>query len=89
MRGTSDMPSDVCIQGCVATQGQPPVVRWADASNRSAIRPVITYCSLALYCAAKTAAFTAAVTAGTELGRSRKSCARSDGGRSGAVEPGS
>ena len=42
-------------------------VRWADALSIS-VRPVITYWFMALYCAAKTAAFAAAVTAGAGWG---------------------
>jgi len=38
-------------------------VRWADALSVS-VRPVITYWFMALYCAAKTAAFVGAMTAG-------------------------
>ena len=34
----------------------------------ASVRPVLTYWFMALYCAAKTAAFTAAVTAGTGWG---------------------
>jgi len=42
-------------------------VAWADALS-SSVRPVITYWFMALYCAAKTAAFVAAVTAGAGWG---------------------
>jgi len=38
-------------------------VRWADALSIS-VRPVITYWFMALYCAAKTAAFVGALTVG-------------------------
>ena len=48
-------------------QGQRSGVRWADALSIS-VRPVITYWFMALYCAAKTAAFAAAVTAGAGWG---------------------
>ena len=41
--------------------------RRADALS-SSVRPVITYWFMALYCAAKTAAFAAAVTAGAGWG---------------------
>ena len=51
------------LREAVAAQGQRSGVRWADALSIS-VRPVITYWFMALYCAAKTAAFTAAVTAG-------------------------
>ena len=47
----------------VAAQGRPSGVRWADALSVS-VRPVITYWFMALYCAAKTAAFVGALTAG-------------------------
>ena len=42
-------------------------MHWADALS-SSVRPVITYWFMALYCAAKTAAFVAAVTAGAGYG---------------------
>ena len=48
-------------------QGEKTGVRWADALSVS-VRPVITYWFMALYCAAKTAAFAAAVTAGAGWG---------------------
>ena len=51
----------------VAGQGRPSGVRWADALS-SSVRPVITYWMMALYCAAKTAAFVAALTAGAGWG---------------------
>ena len=51
----------------VAGQGRPSGVRWADALS-SSVRPVITYLFMALYCAAKTAAFVAALTAGAGWG---------------------
>jgi hypothetical protein len=51
----------------VAGQGRPSGVRWADALS-SSVRPVITYWFMALYCAAKTAAFVAALTAGAGWG---------------------
>ena len=51
------------LREAVAAQGQRSGVRWADALSVS-VRPVITYWFMALYCAAKTAAFAAAVTAG-------------------------
>jgi len=51
----------------VAAQGQRSGVGWADAFSVS-VRPVITYWFMTLYCAAKTAAFAAAVTAGAGWG---------------------
>ena len=51
----------------VAGQGRPSGVRWADALS-SSVRPVITYWFMALYCAAKTAAFAAAMSAGADWG---------------------
>jgi hypothetical protein len=51
------------LKEAVAAQGRPSGVRWADALSVS-VRPVITYWFMALYCAAKTAAFIGAVTAG-------------------------
>jgi hypothetical protein len=51
------------LREAVRTQGEKTGVRWADALS-SSVRPVITYWFMALYCAAKTAAFVAAVTAG-------------------------
>lgn len=55
------------LKEAVAAQGRPSGVKWADALSTS-VRPVITYWFMALYCAAKTAAFVAAVTAGAGLG---------------------
>ena len=51
----------------VAAQGHQSGVRWADALSAS-VRPVITYWFMGLYCAAKTAAFAAALTAGAGWG---------------------
>ena len=48
------------LKEAVAAQGRPSGVKWADALSTS-VRPVITYWFMALYCAAKTAAFAAAV----------------------------
>ena len=48
-------------------QGHQSGVRWADALSAS-VRPVITYWFMGLYCAAKTAAFAAALTAGAGWG---------------------
>jgi hypothetical protein len=53
------------LREAVRTQGEKTGVRWADALS-SSVRPVITYWFMALYCAAKMAAFAAAVTAGTD-----------------------
>lgn len=55
------------LRKAVRTQGEKTGVRWADALSCS-VRPVITYWFMALYCAAKTAAFAAAVTAGAGWG---------------------
>jgi hypothetical protein len=46
----------------VADQGRPSGVKWADALSTS-VRPIITYWFMALYCAAKAAAFVAALNA--------------------------
>ena len=51
------------LKEAVAAQGQRSGVRWTDALSIS-VRPVITYWFMALYCAAKMAAFVAAVAAG-------------------------
>jgi hypothetical protein len=51
------------LRAAVAAQGQRSGVRWADALSVS-VRPVITYWFMVLYCAAKTATFAAALTAG-------------------------
>ncbi len=51
------------LRDAVRGQGEKTGVAWADALS-SSVRPVITYWFMALYCAAKTAAFVAAVTAG-------------------------
>jgi len=53
------------LREAVRTQGEKTGVRWADALS-SSVRPVITYWFMALYCAAKTAAFVGAVDAGVE-----------------------
>lgn len=55
------------LREAVAAQGQRSGVRWADALSVS-VRPVITYWFMALYCAAKMAAFVGAVTTGAEWG---------------------
>jgi hypothetical protein len=51
----------------VAGQGRPSGVKWADALSTS-VRPIITYWFMALYCAAKTAAFVVALNAGAGWG---------------------
>lgn len=48
------------LRDAVNTQGQRSGSRWADALS-SSVRPVITYWFMALYCAAKTAAFIGAL----------------------------
>jgi hypothetical protein len=53
------------LKEAVAAQGQRSGVRWADALSIS-VRPVITYWFMALYCAAKTAAFVGVVSAGVD-----------------------
>ena len=55
------------LRDAVRGQGEKTGVAWADALS-SSVRPVITYWFMALYCAAKTAAFAAAVTAGATWG---------------------
>ena len=55
------------LKEAVAAQGHQSGVRWADALSAS-VRPVITYWFMGLYCAAKTAAFAAALTAGAGWG---------------------
>ena len=50
------------LKEAVAGQGRLSGVKWVDALS-SSVRPVLTYWFMALYCAAKTAAFAAAVTA--------------------------
>ena len=55
------------LRDAVRSQGEKTGVRWADALS-SSVRPVITYWFMALYCAAKMAAFAAAVTAGADWG---------------------
>ncbi len=51
----------------VAGQGRPSGVKWADALSTS-VRPIITYWFMALYCAAKAAAFVAALNGGAGWG---------------------
>jgi hypothetical protein len=55
------------LRDAVRGQGEKTGVAWADALS-SSVRPVITYWFMALYCAAKTAAFVAAETAGAGWG---------------------
>ena len=55
------------LKEAVAAQGPGTGVRWADALSAS-VRPVITYWFMGLYCAAKTAAFAAALTTGAGWG---------------------
>lgn len=55
------------LREAVRTQGEKTGVRWADVLS-SSVRPVITYWFMALYCAAKTAMFAAAVSAGVGWG---------------------
>lgn len=55
------------LKEALAAQGRLSGVKWADALSTS-VRPVITYWFMALYCAAKTAAFAAAMTAGAGWG---------------------
>jgi hypothetical protein len=55
------------LKESVHAQGQRSGVRWADALSIS-VRPVITYWFMALYCAAKTAAFVGALNAGAGWG---------------------
>lgn len=51
------------LRDAIRSQGEKSGMAWADALSVS-VRPVITYWFMALYCAAKSAAFTAAVSAG-------------------------
>lgn len=51
------------LREAVTAQGRLSGVKWADALS-SSVRPVITYWFMALYCAAKTAAFVGAIDAG-------------------------
>lgn len=51
------------LRESVAGQARITGVGWADALS-SSVRPVITYWFMALFCAAKTAAFVAAINAG-------------------------
>ncbi len=51
------------LKEAVRSQGEKTGVRWVDALS-SSVRPVITYWFMALYCAAKSAAFVAAINGG-------------------------
>ena len=55
------------LRDAVRAQGEKTGLGWADALS-SSVRPVITYWFMALYCAAKTAAFAAALSAGADWG---------------------
>lgn len=55
------------LRDAVHTQGEKTGVWWADALS-SSVRPIITYWLMALYCAAKTVAFVAALNAGAGWG---------------------
>jgi hypothetical protein len=70
------------LREAVRTQGEKTGVRWADALSIS-VRPVITYWFMALYCAAKTAAFRGCRDRWRWLGHGHPACL--DGSRSGAV----
>lgn len=52
------------LRDAITAQSRPSGVRWADSLSIS-IRPIITYWFMALFCAAKTAAFAGAMGAGT------------------------
>lgn len=51
------------LRDAITAQSQTSGVPWVDALSIS-VRPVITYWFMALYCAAKTAAFAGAITVG-------------------------
>jgi len=53
------------LRDAVRSQRELSGVRWVDAMS-SSVRPVITYWFMALYCAAKTAAFVGAIDAGAQ-----------------------
>ena len=55
------------LREAVRTQGEKTGVWWADALS-SSVRPIITYWLMALYCAAKTVGFVAALNAGAGWG---------------------
>ncbi|MBB3211661.1 hypothetical protein FHW67_000909 [Herbaspirillum sp. Sphag1AN] len=54
------------LREAIRAQGESSTVRWVDALS-SSVRPVITYWLMALYCAAKSAVFVAAINAGAGL----------------------
>jgi hypothetical protein len=51
------------LKDAIRTQGEKTGVNWVDALSAS-VRPIITYWFMALYCAAKVAAFAAALNSG-------------------------
>ncbi len=53
------------LKAAVVSQGQLSGIKWVDGLS-SSVRPVITYWFMALYCAAKTSAFAAALSAGAD-----------------------
>ena len=55
------------LRDAVRTQGEKTGVWWADTLS-SSVRPIITYWLMALYCAAKTVTFVAALNAGAGWG---------------------
>ena len=55
------------LRDSITAQSQTSGVPWVDALSIS-VRPVITYWFMALYCAAKTAAFAGAITVGAGWG---------------------
>ncbi len=55
------------LKEAISAQGIRSGIRWIDALSMS-VRPVITYWFMTLYCAAKTAAFVAALDAGSGVG---------------------
>jgi len=55
------------LRDSIKSQGEETGVKWVDALSAS-VRPVLTYWFMALYCVAKTAAFTAAVSSGAGWG---------------------
>ncbi len=55
------------LKEAISAQGVRSGIRWIDALSMS-VRPVITYWFMTLYCAAKTAAFAAALDAGSGVG---------------------
>ncbi len=53
------------LRDAVRSQGAQSGVQWVDAMS-SSVRPIITYWFMALYCAAKTAAFVGALDTGAQ-----------------------